>query len=99
MFSEWGMAWANAGTAGHSEVEDEGACNALNQDVFGSSLDSCDGMAFQGQRIVFDGPPHASFTDGDVFDGVIDQMREDATSGGFYFGEFGHAGMLTPGYL
>ncbi len=77
--------------AGHAEMDDQRAALGADQQVLGAPLDGLDALAGQTHVEIFrNRPAQAPVTHQHAADALADQMRLDATAGGFDFGKFGH---------
>lgn len=67
-------------------MEDQSARLAVDEEVFGSSVNTSDWMADDLQHGIIDGPAHPSFADFKVGDGMSHQMGGYTAPRGFDFG-------------
>ena len=69
------------------------ACVKTNQQIFGAGAAFAhDKMAQRFRQRGRDLPAQFGLADGYGGNGLIDDVRRDATQGGFYFGKFGYGG-------
>ena len=86
-----GVLRQHAQAAGHAQMHDGATALGIEQQIFGAAAGSLDALA--GQYLGDfrrNGPAQVGATQGDIGDASPDDVRCDAASGGFHFGQFRH---------
>ncbi|MNT23308.1 hypothetical protein D3C72_1587250 [compost metagenome] len=91
-----GVAGQHAQAAGHAQVQHGAAQGGIEQQVLGAPAHTLNRLAGQlGADLLGDRPAQVRAAQDHAVHAAAFQVRGQAATGGFYFGKFGHGGILA----